>query len=67
MQLQSLVQRLLPEEDRFFTLLERQARVIHEGANALARFREVETSAEEVSRVVQDLEHKGAGRARARG
>lgn len=57
--LQDLIRWLLPREDKFFRLLEAQASVAREAAQALARFGESEASAEEVRESVQAIEHRG--------
>lgn len=59
MGLQDIVRWLLPKEDHFYDLLERQANVAREAADALAAFAEEGATAEEVSARVQQLEHQG--------
>ncbi len=60
MGLQSIVRWLLPKADHFYGFLERQAKVAHDGALALARFGAAEGgSAQAVSEAVQILEHEG--------
>jgi len=63
MALQSVVRWLIPKEDRFYTLLEQQAAVCLEVAQALARFKEPNPNGEAVRDAVQELEHKGDGMA----
>jgi uncharacterized protein Yka (UPF0111/DUF47 family) len=58
MSLQDIVRWLVPREDHFYGFLERQATNAHEGAIALARFKEG-TSAASVREAVQALEHEG--------
>jgi uncharacterized protein len=57
--LQSMIRVLLPREDQFFDLMERQAKVLHEGAVALSRFDGVKVTADDVQKHVQEVEHKG--------
>jgi predicted phosphate transport protein (TIGR00153 family) len=59
MGLQSLIRLILPREDHFYSFLERQAEVAHEGARALARFGGGGRSAGEVRDEVQSIEHDG--------
>jgi uncharacterized protein len=59
MALQSLVRWILPKEDQFYDLLERQAAVAHEAALALAKFKDKGAVAADVREVVQAIEHKG--------
>jgi uncharacterized protein Yka (UPF0111/DUF47 family) len=56
MSVQSLVRWLVPREHHFYDFLERQAKTVHAGAVALARFKDG-TSATEVRDAVQALEH----------
>ncbi len=58
MALQDLVRWLLPREDQFYGFLERQARIAHQGAQALAEFRPGRAIADVESKV-QQLEHEG--------
>jgi predicted phosphate transport protein (TIGR00153 family) len=58
MALQDLVRWLLPREDQFYGFLERQARIAHQGAQALAEFRPGRAIAD-VELKVQQLEHEG--------
>lgn len=58
MALQDLVRRLLPREDQFYAFLERQAKIAHRGAQALAEFRPGRAIADVESKV-QQLEHEG--------
>jgi uncharacterized protein Yka (UPF0111/DUF47 family) len=60
MGIQGLIRWLLPRADHFYEFLERQAKVAHEGALALARFGTPEHgTAQAVSDAVQELEHEG--------
>jgi uncharacterized protein len=59
MSLQDLVRWLLPREEHFYDFLERQAAMAHEGAIALAAFNGEGTTAESISKTVQDIEHRG--------
>lgn len=59
MGLQDLVRWLLPKEDHFYDLLERQADVAREAAIALAAFADEGATAHGVSASVQELEHQG--------
>jgi uncharacterized protein len=58
MSLSGIVRWLLPREDHFYGFLERQADAAHEGALALARFKEGD-KAEGVRDAVQAIEHEG--------
>jgi predicted phosphate transport protein (TIGR00153 family) len=58
MSLQSIVRWLVPREDRFYDFLEGQANAAHEGAKALARFKDGKPVAE-VRDAVEKLEHEG--------
>lgn len=58
MALQDFVRWLLPKEDHFYAFLERQARVAHQGARALAEFVPGQ-AIEDVQAKVQLLEHEG--------
>lgn len=53
----AVIRFLVPRADHFYTFLERQAAVAHEGAVALAKF--VEGNGKTVRDVVQEFEHKG--------
>lgn len=59
MGLQDLIQRLLPRQDQFFELLERQAGVARQAAVALSAFSEPDRSAASVCEQVQAREHEG--------
>ncbi len=61
MALQGVVRWFIPKEDRFYTLLEQQAAVCLEAAQALARFKDPNPNGEAVRDAVQELEHKGDG------
>ena len=63
MALQSVVRWLIPKEDRFYTLLEEQAAITLEAAQALARFKEANPNGEAVRDAVQEIEHKGDAKA----
>lgn len=58
MGLQDFIRGLVPKEERFFDLLERQARLGHDAAKALADFGE-HRSVATVSAALQELEHQG--------
>ncbi|MEI7893691.1 MAG: DUF47 family protein [Myxococcales bacterium] len=58
MWLQDIVNWFLPHEEKFFDFLERQARVAHQGAQALRSFADG-VSADKVRADVQQLEHDG--------
>ena len=62
--LQRLVRWLLPQEDRFYDLVERQAAICHEAAKAMAGYR-AGRSATDIKAQVELLERQGddAGRA----
>src|SRR5256885_15677193 len=59
MGLQDLVRWFLPKEEHFYVFLERQAIAAHEGATALATFKDDAVSAEAVAKTVQVIEHQG--------
>lgn len=59
MSLQAFVRFLLPKEDHFYDFVEKQAKVAHEAALALAEFKKENTTAESVRKTVQDIEHTG--------
>lgn len=59
MGLQDFIHRLLPRQDQFFELLERQAGVARKAAEALSSFSEPGRSATSVCEQVQILEHEG--------
>jgi uncharacterized protein len=54
-----MIRWLLPREDKFFRIMEAQASVAKEAAQALARFGDSDSSAEEVRERVQEIEHRG--------
>lgn len=56
MGLQDIVRWILPREDVFYTLIEKQSELLDEAARTLAGFAEG-ASAEEVHKKVQELEH----------
>lgn len=49
----------LPKQDHFYDLLERQATIAREAADALARFAAEGAAAEAIAERVQQLEHQG--------
>jgi hypothetical protein len=55
---QDFIRRLLPREDRFFAILEKQSRIVHLGATTLAEFGSGKPIAEVQPRVAQ-LEEEG--------
>ena len=59
MSIQSMIRWLLPREDSFYDLLEKQAVAASEGATALGAFREANVQAEPVRAEVQAKEHAG--------
>ena len=59
MGVQDLVRKILPREDSFFDLLEKQGVVLQTAARALAEFRPGGQSAEAVAKRVQEIEHDG--------
>jgi predicted phosphate transport protein (TIGR00153 family) len=59
MGLQDFIQRLLPRQDEFFELLERQAGVARKAAQALASFADDGKTAAAISEQVQVIEHEG--------
>jgi uncharacterized protein len=59
MGLQDFIQRLLPRQDEFFELLERQAGVARKAAGALASFADPDKTAAAVCELVQTYEHEG--------
>jgi uncharacterized protein len=56
--LQDFIRGLVPKEERFFDLLERQGRLVHDAALALADFGQ-HGSVAKVSAALQELEHQG--------
>jgi uncharacterized protein Yka (UPF0111/DUF47 family) len=59
MGIQDLVRWLLPKEDHFYDLLERQATIGRNAADALAAFAEEGATANSIAARVQELEHEG--------
>ena len=59
MGLQDLIARMLPREERFFDLLEEQAGIAHDAAQALATFTAPDRTAIQVRDAVQIHEHRG--------
>ena len=59
MSIQDVIRFFLPKEEHFYDFLEKQARVAHEGANALAKFTTNGQSAEQARVAVQKCEHEG--------
>ena len=59
MGLQDVIRWLLPKEDQFFILMEKQAAAITRAAVALARFAPGQDDARSVARAVLDIEHEG--------
>jgi uncharacterized protein Yka (UPF0111/DUF47 family) len=55
---QDFIRWLLPREEVFYDLLERQGALALDAATALARFSEPGITADEVGDTVQDIEHK---------
>jgi uncharacterized protein len=59
MAFQNLIRWFLPKEDKFYTLLELQGKVLHEGALALSQLGAPVLDGPAVRDRVQDLEHQG--------
>lgn len=59
MSLQSVVRWLLPREDHFFDILERQSQAVRDGSIALSKFGEGEGTLVSVRDAVQEWEHQG--------
>jgi predicted phosphate transport protein (TIGR00153 family) len=59
MGIQDLIRKVMPREEGFYDLLERQAKAALGAAEALASFTESARSAEQVAESVQRLEHEG--------
>lgn len=59
MGIQDVIRFLLPREDHFYDFLEKQAKVAHQGAVALAMFTENGHTADEARAAVQKCEHEG--------
>lgn len=59
MGLQSLIQRLLPKEDKFFAILEKQGALSFKAAQTLAMFSNSGRTNEQTASDIQDIEHEG--------
>ena len=59
MSLQDVIRFFMPKEEHFYDFLEKQAKVAHQGAKALAKFTDNVQSAEEARTAVQKCEHEG--------
>lgn len=59
MSLQSVIRFFLPKEDHFYDFLEQQANAAHRGADAIVKFVDNGTTAEEARAAVQKCEHEG--------
>jgi predicted phosphate transport protein (TIGR00153 family) len=59
MGLQDVIRFFLPKEEHFYDFLEKQAKVAHQGAMALATFTDNGNTAEEARTAVQKCEHEG--------
>lgn len=59
MTVQAFIRTLLPKDDKFFALMEKQSLVLHEGAVALAKFTDKGANAHDIALSVQELEHQG--------
>jgi len=59
MGLQDAVRWLIPKEDQFFELMEKQAVTIGKAAAEMARFRPGQATAEQNAKAVQAVEHEG--------
>ena len=59
MSIQDVIRFFLPREEHFYDFLEKQAKVAHAGAKALAKFTDGDHSAEESRAAVQKCEHEG--------
>jgi len=59
MNFNKLIKYLLPKEDKFFVLLEQQARVLNKAALTLSEFTDSKVSIADVAKSVQDIEHEG--------
>ncbi|MBA2482417.1 MAG: DUF47 family protein [Planctomycetes bacterium] len=57
--LNALLRFLLPKEDHFYDFLERQARVAHQAAQVLAKYKDASTTPQGIREQVQDIEHEG--------
>lgn len=56
--MQRLIRWLLPQEQHFYTLVERHAQIVNEAARAMSGFRSG-VSVKEINAKVRDLEHQG--------
>jgi uncharacterized protein len=59
MSLQDVIRFFLPREEHFYDFLEKQAKVAHLGAKALAKFTDNGHTAEQARSAVQKCEHEG--------
>lgn len=59
MGLQSLIQRLLPKEDKFYVILEKQGACSFRAATALAAFANPGQTNVQTANDIQDIEHEG--------
>lgn len=59
MSIQDVIRFFLPKEEHFYDFLEKQAKVAHEGAHALAKFTTNGQTAEQARVAVQKCEHEG--------
>jgi predicted phosphate transport protein (TIGR00153 family) len=50
---------LVPQEKRFFAMLEQQARIVHKGSDALNDMLKNYRNAEELAQRIEDIEHEG--------
>lgn len=64
MPIQSLVRWLLPREDHFYLILERQAAITHQAASELGKFRTGAAAAATIRDTIEKLEDEGDGQAR---
>lgn len=65
MPLQSLINWLVPRDDKFFTMLEQHADILGEAAQAMAQFPEDESGAQGALDRIHSLEHRGDDLVRA--
>ncbi len=59
MGIQELIRKVMPRDDGFFDLLEKQAKTALGAAETLASFSETQRKADSVAKAVQALEHEG--------
>lgn len=59
MNINSIIKLFLPKEDKFFLLLEQQAKVLEKAAGTFLGFSNQNISNEEIAKSVQDIEHEG--------